>query len=197
MNDPSDSSVSAASRRLFHLTGTGEVAGALAVGKVRDPRTRAFSLVEVVLALGVTSFVLMALLGTLPAGVKSVKDSMNDSARACIMQQIRAELEEVSFGSSATASDNIVTTLSQQTNYYSPEGLLLTATGSTVPSEAYYQAVFSAGNAQVPSTNASPTYFQYESAQSIQVTLIYPLSASAAEQTQATNYLLAAKQKNY
>jgi uncharacterized protein (TIGR02598 family) len=157
----------------------------------------AFSLVEVVLALGVTSFVLMALLGTLPAGVKSIKDSMNESARANIMQEIRAELEEVSFGSSATATNNIVTTLSQQTNYYTPEGLPLTNTGASIPPGAYYEAVFAAANAPIPSTSASPAYFQYESAQTVQVTLIYPLNASVAGQTQTTNYLLTAKQKSY
>jgi uncharacterized protein (TIGR02598 family) len=161
---------------------------------VRRARARAFSLVEVVLALGVTSFVLMALLGTLPAGVKSVKDSMNDSARANILQQVRAEMEEISFGTSSTSADNIDKTLSGQTNYYSPEGLLLTQTGSGIPSGAYYQATFVPSNACYPD---STTQFQYESAQSIAVMLTYPVSAPVTSQTLTTNYIFAAKQKNY
>ncbi len=159
--------------------------------------TCAFSLVEVVLALGVTSFVLMALLGTLPAGVKSVKDSMNDSARANILQQIRAEMEEVSFGTNATSTDNIDSTLSAQTNYYTPEGLLLTPSGSSAPSGAYYQANFAPTNAVIPSTSSTPAYFQYGSAQSIAVIISYPVAAPSNDRTQMTNYLFAAKQKNY
>ena len=153
---------------------------------------RAFSLVEVVIALGVTSFVLLALLGTLPTGIKSVQDSMSDSAQANILQQIRAELQQVSFGTSSTATNNIVTTLSKQINYYSPEGLMLAnSTG------AYYMAAFVATNSVIPSTNTSQGYFQYESAQTIQVTLIYPQFAPAASQTTNILYLFAAKQKSY
>jgi len=119
---------------------------------------------------------------------------MNDSARANILQQIRANLEEVSFGASATAGNNIVTTLSNQTNYYSSDGLPLVATGSSIPAGAYYQATFAATSATYPN---STTQFQYESAQNVQVILTYPTFAPASSQTQMTNYIFAAKQKNY
>jgi uncharacterized protein (TIGR02598 family) len=190
MNFPTGFPLSTCRRHCLHLVENGK----LARGAFRRSITRGFSLVEVVLALGVTSFVLMALIGALPAGVKTVKDSMNDSARSNILQEIRGELEEVTFGTSASASDNLVTTLASQTNYYSPEGLLLTSTGGAVPSGAYYQATFAAANATIPGTTSQ---FQYESAQTITVTLAYPVAAPAANQTTATYYLLAAKQKSY
>jgi uncharacterized protein (TIGR02598 family) len=197
MNGPTHPGISAPDSMPSVLLRSGRLPSHSKQKKARRRQARAFSLVEVVLALGVTSFVLMALVGTLPAGVKSVKDSMNDSARANILQEIRAELEEVSFGSSSSASDNIDSTLTAQTNYYSPEGLLLTPTGSGVPTGSYYQATFAPTNAVIPGTGSSPTYFQYESAQSIAVIISYPVSAPSTSQKEMTNYLFAAKQKNY
>jgi uncharacterized protein (TIGR02598 family) len=158
----------------------------------RSPRNlqpcSAFSLVEVVLALGVVSFALLALVGTLPAGVKALQDSMSESARANTTQQIRAELEQVSFGTNA-AGVNYIDTLSQQTNYYSSEGLPLSNS-----SGAYYMAAFQVQPATIPGTTSN---FQSTSAQTIQVILSYPLNAPASSRTQTTNYLFTAKQKSY
>ena len=153
---------------------------------------RAFSLVEVVIALAVTAFALMALIGTLPTGIKTVKDSMNDSASANILQQIRAQMEQVSFGANASGSMNINTT-GTVTNYYTPEGLLTNAAAG------YYMATFNTINAYFPntSTSVSANAFQATSAAVIQVIISYPLSAPTANQTQTTNYLFEAMQKNY
>jgi uncharacterized protein (TIGR02598 family) len=162
--------------------------------KLNSIRSQAFSLVEVVIALGVTSFAVLALIGTLPTGIKSVQDSSNESARANILQQIRAQLQEVNFGSSAAdnAAKNNIANLASQSNYYNNEGDLLANS-----SGAYYMAVFSTGTAAIPSTSSSATYFQTNAAQAIQVVLSYPCSAPASSQVQSTNYLLAAKQKSY
>ncbi len=149
---------------------------------------QAFSLVEVVIAMGVTSFAVLALIGTLPTGIKSVQDSSNETARANILQEIRAELQEVSFG---TNSSNNITSLPSQTNYYNNDGdILPNSTG------AYYVASFALVNASIPSSTTD-VQFQTTVARSIQVTLAYPFTAPAASQTTSTNYLLAAKQKNY
>ncbi len=155
----------------------------------------AFSLVEVVLAIGVVSFSLLALVGTLPTGIKSVIDSMGDSARANAIQQIRAELQQVSFGSAAqgnNSNNNLAAQLAAQTNFYSAEGLQLPdSTG------AYYKAVFEASNAAIPGTSTTPVYFQSGSAQSIKVTLSYPQYASAENQQKSVLNLFVAKQKSY
>ena len=156
----------------------------------RNALARAFSLVEVVLALGVASFALMALIATLPAGIKSVEGSMSDSAQANILQQLRAELEQVPFGNNSGGT-SYLTTLTQTTNYYTDEGFPTNAAG------AYYMATFQTNSAPIPGTNATSTPFQTSSAVVLQVTLSYPSFAPTANQTMITNYLFAAKQKSY
>jgi uncharacterized protein (TIGR02598 family) len=150
-------------------------------------RARAFSLVEVVLALGVSSFVLLTLVGTLPAGVKSVQNSMSESAQASITQQLRAELQQISFSTNSTAAYNI-SNLANDTNYYSNDGTAMTnSTG------AYYQATFLVNTASIP---GSATTFQASNARSIGVVLSYPLTAPVANQTTNVFYLFAAMQKS-
>src|SRR5262249_43914634 len=79
----------------------------------------AFSLVEVVVALAVASFVLLVLVGTLPSGMKVVQDSMSESAQANITQQVRAQLEQITFNTSSTSTTKTnIFNLNQQTNYY-------------------------------------------------------------------------------
>jgi uncharacterized protein (TIGR02598 family) len=157
--------------------------------KINSLSRQAFSLVEVVIALGVTSFAVLALIGTLPVGIKSVQDSSNESARANITQEIRAELQQVSFGTTASHS---ISGLSSQTNYYNNEGDILTSNAN-----AYYMAVFALTNTAIPNSGTTTTYFQSGAAQTIQMTLSYPYNAPVANRTTSTNYLLAAKQKNY
>lgn len=53
---------------------------------------KAFSLVESVLALGVVSFVLVSILGLIPAGLKTYRSAMNFSIEANIARQISAEI---------------------------------------------------------------------------------------------------------
>jgi len=156
--------------------------------KIKSMNRRAFSLVEVVIALGVTSFAVLALIGTLPTGIKSVQDSSSESAKANITQEIRAELQELNFGSS---SGNI-SGLSTKVNYYDNNGdILPNSTG------AYYMASFALTNAYIPDTSSSTLQFQTNAAWNIQVVLTYPYPAPAANRVTSTNYLLAAKQKNY
>lgn len=53
---------------------------------------RAFSLVEVVLALGLVSFCLLAIVGLLPVGLQSVKNAKEGSAAANALSQIATGL---------------------------------------------------------------------------------------------------------
>lgn len=55
--------------------------------------SRAFTLVEVTLALGVVAFAIMALLGALPMGILSVRESMQQTVHAHILRQIAADLD--------------------------------------------------------------------------------------------------------
>jgi len=51
---------------------------------------KAFSLVEVVLALGIVSFALLAVVGLLPIGLKSVKNANENAGAANVLQAIAA-----------------------------------------------------------------------------------------------------------
>ncbi len=61
------------------------------------PRACGFSLVEIVLAIGITSFALIATLGLLPVGLNSLRESSTQTAVANISQYIRGELQQISF----------------------------------------------------------------------------------------------------
>lgn len=52
-------------------------------------KNRAFSLIEVVLALGVMSFAMVAILGMIPLGLTTLRESMDASAKTAIMQTIQ------------------------------------------------------------------------------------------------------------
>lgn len=59
----------------------------------RFVRPEAFSLVEVVLAVGVAAFALVALLGLLPAGLKTFRGSMNTAVGSQIAQRIFNDMQ--------------------------------------------------------------------------------------------------------
>jgi uncharacterized protein (TIGR02598 family) len=50
---------------------------------------RAFSLVEVVIALSIVSFALIAILGILPLGIASLRDSNTDTTTSLVLPQVR------------------------------------------------------------------------------------------------------------
>jgi uncharacterized protein (TIGR02598 family) len=56
-----------------------------------------FSLVEIVIALGVTAFALIPLLGLLPTGIKSFQDTMNTAVCTQISQRVINDLQSTSF----------------------------------------------------------------------------------------------------
>lgn len=58
---------------------------------------RAFSLVEVTLAMGLTSFALMAILGLMPIGFSSMRQAMDSTQESQIMREIRAKVQQTSF----------------------------------------------------------------------------------------------------
>lgn len=51
-----------------------------------------FSLVEVVLALGVCSFAMIAIVGMIPVGLSTFKDAMNTTVRSQIVQSIASDV---------------------------------------------------------------------------------------------------------
>jgi uncharacterized protein (TIGR02598 family) len=144
---------------------------------------KAFSLVEVVLAIGVVSFAMMAMLGTLPVGLKSSQQSRGQVATANIARQLQGELQQISF---AGASQDTLTveTLADQSLYYSLEGT------KTDAGSAYYVANFAVTNVALPGLSIDPSR-----ARNVTVTLSYPANASEGDRQQSVFSLLLAKQK--
>lgn len=56
---------------------------------------RAFSLVEVVLAIGITAFALIAILGLLPVGLNTMRESVDEMVATGILTAVEADLRNV------------------------------------------------------------------------------------------------------
>ncbi len=74
--------------------------GGKSIPKRRKP-TRAFSLIEVMLALGVLSFALISVMALWPAGLKSVKAARDEAAAANVMQMIAGTLRTTALDASS------------------------------------------------------------------------------------------------
>lgn len=72
---------------------------------LRSPYSRegvgAFSLCEVVIALGIFAFALIALLGLLPTALQSARDSLDISTAVQLADQLSAKLNQADFSSLA------------------------------------------------------------------------------------------------
>lgn len=85
-----------------------------------------FSLIEVTLALGIISFVLVSLLGLLPTGLSSFRDSMRATVSAQVSQRLIAEVRQADFLG--------LTAGTQPERYYSVEGIEVAAKADAVTS---------------------------------------------------------------
>ncbi len=152
----------------------------------------AFSLVEVALAVGIVSFAMLGVVGTLSVGLQSVRDSITETAKANIAGHLRGELQRIPFSTSQESAYTI-DTLSTQTYFYSRDGLL---TDGSDP-RAYYKAVFAVANAGVVAASANnSTSFQPASARNVTVTLRFPVGLSTGDQQTSVFSIFSAKQKN-
>jgi uncharacterized protein (TIGR02598 family) len=64
--------------------------------------TSAFSLVEVVLSLGIAAFCLVAMLGLLPSGLKSAKNTTDQTAAAIVLENVALDLRNTQTGGNST-----------------------------------------------------------------------------------------------
>lgn len=152
--------------------------------RVSRRHSQAFSLVEVVLAIGVVSFAMMAMLGTLPVGLKSSQQSRSQVATANIARQLQGELQQISFNT--TSTDTLTVQNLAGTPYY----FTLEGTQTTDLADAYYEASFAVGGVNLPGLAVDPT-----NARSVTVTLTHPVGAPVANRQQTIFALLLAKQK--
>ena len=90
----------------------------------------AFSLIEIVLALGIISFALVGIMGLFPVAMKSALESQRETRAALIAQQIYSDLASMSgtnrFITTGTGPDDrtsiSLTALATNTVYYSDSG---------------------------------------------------------------------------
>ncbi|MDX2081882.1 MAG: Verru_Chthon cassette protein B [Terrimicrobiaceae bacterium] len=88
------------------------------------PISGAFSLVEVILAIGLVTFALLVIFSLMPAGLASLQESSRRIVETEIFQTVGAELESTPFGSLT----NYVTTRFPM--YFDNEGLETTASNA-------------------------------------------------------------------
>lgn len=107
--------------------------------KLQSLKVRAFSLVEVVLAIGVISFCLLAVLGLMPVGLSTMRQAMDATIETQIVRQISGEALLTPFS-------QLGTTFSNKTFYFDAEGIEETGASD----KTRYSAVTSLTNTAYP-----------------------------------------------
>ncbi len=100
----------------------------------------AFTLIEVAISLGIFSFAFIAILGVVPSGLRSMRDSIDATAGARILQGVEADLR----GKGAAAADTIY--FDESGSRTSQTGSLYTArvtplSGGTLPGGASFSGL--------------------------------------------------------
>jgi uncharacterized protein (TIGR02598 family) len=67
----------------------------------------AFSLVEIVIAIGIAAFCLVAMLGLIPTGMKSVKSATEQTAATAVLQEVVTDLRSTPSGGNASPKLNL------------------------------------------------------------------------------------------
>jgi len=111
---------------------------------------RAFTLVEVVLALGVASFGLIAMMGLLTVGLKTFHDTMSQTTETEIAQQMANQLQLANYSS--------ISSQGTSTNYgFTQEGLLTNAASAIYFAKVSAPSVFTVPGGSATSTIATNT----------------------------------------
>jgi uncharacterized protein (TIGR02598 family) len=125
---------------------------------------RAFTLVEVVLALGVVSFAMISMMGLLTVGLKTFHEAINATTESEITQRLANELALSKYSSLSTSS---------LSNYYFTQEGIQTNSANAI----YYATVSAPAKLNVPGGDPSyPTN-----------TLTFIISISSKSSPQSTN----------
>jgi type II secretory pathway pseudopilin PulG len=158
---------------------------------MRD-RPSAFSLVEVVLALGVVSFAIVAILGLIPLGLQTSHSSQDETRAAQMAQSIFGSLAAQGIKLDALGQPKLDAQNHQQLNdsaklpsvgspinLGAPASYSLYGTNDGQVSDATAGAIY----AITVGLSAAPTNFDSAYATEVTVTVAWPSSAPAANQT--------------
>jgi uncharacterized protein (TIGR02598 family) len=113
-----------------------------------DSQAAAFSLVEVVLALGVTGFCLIAILGLMPVGVQTNRNATSQTAATNIVAAIVADLRTTP-AAATTSPEFAITFGTEKTLFFDALGQAAT---SFTPDSRYRLSI---------TWNSAPTGLQY------------------------------------
>lgn len=143
-------------------------------------RQSAFSLVEVVLALGVISFAIVAILGVIPTGLQT-SHSSQDETRA-------GQLAQAILSSMASQAQTQFSNIQLQTNDGSTAPTFDLTTTTTTTVYADNDGKLSANSAGAVyainvTTNGSPAGFDAGYANQVTLVVAWPATAPAANQT--------------
>jgi uncharacterized protein (TIGR02598 family) len=144
---------------------------------------RAFSLIEVTLAIGIVSFCILPILALLPVGLNATREAIVQSGVASIGRQLQTEMLGISFDA---ANTNSVQNLKNQTFYFTEKGVR-----TDLSSEAFFKTSFALQDIGLGTTS---TYAS--SGQTVAVTVVYPMSAPEAARRKNRFSLFVARQTN-
>lgn len=106
---------------------------------------RAFSLIEVAMALGIVAFAFTALMGMLPVGLGLFRNATETSVATRIVQKVSGDLQQADFDSIASVESHVL--------YFDEQGTVLSS-----PSGAIYWAQVSIfSGAQLPGSAQANT----------------------------------------
>ncbi len=125
---------------------------------------------------------MMAVVGTLPVGLRSSQQSRSQIAAANIARQIQGDLQQISF--QASAADKLtVDSLPSNPFYFSQDGT------RSEKRDAYYVANFTLTDVTAPGLSVKSS-----NARSVKVSISYPANIAEANRQEVVYSLLLAKQ---
>lgn len=139
-----------------------------------------FSLVEVVIAMGIIAFALVALLGLMPVGLSTLRNAFDLTAEGMIVQKISSEACLTPFTKLAANYGN-------KTFYYDLEGLYLTNSPASAPALTRYWVTTTVTDPGFPGSDKVSTANPLKkNLQTLSIQVITAPSASAVKKN--TNF---------
>ena len=183
--------------------------------------TKAFSLVEVTLALGIMGFAFVSILGLVPLGLTSFRETKNVSVASQIAQQIFAEVQSTPFaelvnkslqpgqswrlpppGTQVSSDPNAPQPLDNPLRCFDEQGQEISSTDPTVAASIVYRVnvrvLFSPPVVQAQAQNATTTTLSNPALANVTIQIAYNPSNLSMEPVDSTTnpYLWTGKSGN-
>jgi uncharacterized protein (TIGR02598 family) len=110
--------------------------------KRTQPSNAAFSLVEIVIAIGIASFSLISMLGLLPVGLSNTHTATTQTGAMNLMTALSADIRTATSGSSSIRFGINPTKTSAQTLYFDESGNVTDLQNSNARYKVMIQAVW-------------------------------------------------------